>query len=191
MVHTARRILVRPQTISLALAVLFGLGLSGLRGAATSAQVKPADRLAVVLAYFAASNRGDVDAVVALFADNAVFIGARATGNCSQRAPCTDLAGVRQQVEGNVAIHACETIRSIQIAGAVVTVQREGRTDVTRANGVERVLATNVFVVPQDKIVFHAGILDVADPPTALNAAINAGTAPRGTPIPPPDSPCG
>lgn len=191
MMNFARRTLARPAAISLALTVLLVVGASALPGSTRPARAGQADRLAIVLAYFDAQNRGDVDAAVAQFADTAVFIGARTTGNCSQRAPCTDLAGIRQQQGGNAAIHACDTIRTIQIAGEVITVQREARTDTTRINGVERALATVILVIPRDKITFFVAIPDLADPQTALNAAINAGTAPAGTPIPTPNPPCG
>lgn len=137
----------------------------------------------MVSGFFNAWSRGDVDAALSAFADNAVFIGARATGPCSQQSPCTGLAGVRQQIEFGVGIHVCQTIRNVEVSGAVVLGQFETRTDIDRANGVERVLRSFIAQIPDDKITFFAAVNDLSDPQTA-------GTQAPRAPLPNPETPC-
>ena len=146
--------------------------------------------MSVVLRWMDAEQRGDLDTAAAQFADSAVFISNKVTGNCSQQTPCTDSAGIRQQTQGNIAEHICSTFLTLQVSGAVVTGKREIRSDSRRANGVERTLQSFMAVVPQDKITFFVGALDLADPQSVLNGAINAGTQPAGTPLPNPTTPC-
>jgi len=76
-------------------ATVLGFGLLGSSRQARPAQAQAVDRVAVVLRSFDAANQGDLDTALAQFADNAVFIGSRPTGNCSPQAPCTDLAGIQ------------------------------------------------------------------------------------------------
>jgi hypothetical protein len=175
----------------MALVAAFGLlgGSAGMRRA--DAQQPNPDRISVVRSFINALSNWDIDGQVAAFADNAVFIGARATGNCSQQTPCTDPASIRQQAQGNIAIHPCYIIRAIQVSGAVVTGQLEDQSDTTRMNGIPRVLQDFIALVPNNKITFFANMNDIGDPLTALNAQITAGTAqPNGPAIPTPAS-CG
>jgi len=62
-------------------------------------------------------------------------------------------------------------------------VRAELRTDGNRARGIERVLQTWLVQVPQDKITNLYEMNDLADPQTAAQAAIVAGTQAPGTPI--------
>jgi hypothetical protein len=182
--------MVRPLVIGAVLGTVLGSGMVAFPSP-EPARAQQDPRAAVVSEYYAASARGDVDAALAVFTDNAVFIGVRATGNCSTRAPCTDLAGIRQQLEGNIAGHVCQVIRNIEVSGAVVHGQLEVRADPNRANGVERTLQAFMAVVPQDKITFLAMVFDVADPQTATQVAVTAGTQPPpGPPLPTPPTPC-
>ncbi len=180
---------VRPLTIMLLLATLLGLGLS-FHGGTRPAQAQQANRVSVVLRWLDAEPLGDLNTAVAQFADNAVFIGPTPTGNCSEQTPCTDVAGISQQIQGNITTHNCTTLRNIQVAGAVVTGEREIQNDVIRAHGVQRILQSFIAVVPQDQMTFFAGVFDVADPQTALNVDINAGRQPAGTPLSAPTTPC-
>ena len=172
--------------------LLFG-ALLALASASSSFAVdeeQQGERLAVVSGYFDAQNRADVDESLSAFADNAVFIGVQATGGCSQQTPCADLAGIRRQVEGNVAIHLCQTIRSVEVSGAVVLGQLEARRDTSRANGVERELRSFIAQIPNDKITFFAVVSDTSDPQTAFALAANAGTQAPRAPLPNPERPC-
>ena len=157
---------------------------------AKAQQVAPSDRVAVLSALFSAVNTGDVDGAAALFASNAFFIGALQNGNCSRATPCTDSAGIHQQIASVVALHSCYVLRSVNVSGAVVTGQLETQNDTIRANGIDRVLQDFIALVPAGQITFWANLTDVADPRSALNIAITAGTQPAGTPIPNPATLC-
>jgi ketosteroid isomerase-like protein len=146
------------------------------------------ERLAVVTGLFDAWSRGDVDAALSAFADNAVFIGARETGTCSAQTPCTSLAPIRQTLEANAAIHLCQTIRTVEVSGTTVLGQFETRSDNDRANGVERLKRSFIAQVPHDQIIFFAVVNDLADPETAFTAAVAAGTQAPGAPLPNPET---
>jgi len=192
MARLATRAMVRILATSLVLALLVGsiLALHGKPAPATAQQVAPSDRAPVVAAFFSAVNNGDVEVAAALFAANAVFVSANPSGNCSQATPCTDSAGIHQQLTNAVSIHACNVPRSISVSGAVVTGQRENRDDNRRGIGIDHIAQGFIALVPAGQITFFAAPNDVADPHTALNAAIGAGTQPAGTPIPNPATPC-
>ena len=150
----------------------------------------PVDRAAVVAQYLAAISRGDVDAAIAMFADNAVFIGGRPTGNCSQQTPCATAAGIRQQLEGAVGVHVCQTLVEVQVVGAVVSGRIEVRADDLRVIGIERGVASFIALVPQDKITFFALVSDSADAQIARRDAILSGREAAGAPLPNPATPC-
>jgi ketosteroid isomerase-like protein len=190
MTNRAVKAFARPVMIVSLLGAGLGASMAGLAASPAPATAQQDPRAAVVSEYYAAAARGDVDAALALFADNAVFIGARTTGNCSTQAPCTDLAGIRQQLEGNIAGHVCQMVRHIEVSGAVVHGRLEVRADPVRATGVERALQGFMAVVPQDKITFLAMVQDVADPLTATVVAVNAGRQPPGPALPTPETPC-
>src|SRR5437667_364913 len=121
-------------------ATLIGVALVSMVGNAHPVAAQQDERLAVVSGYFDAIARGDVDGALSAFADNAVFMGARSQGPCWRQSPCTDLAGIRQYLELDVAGHACHMIRSVEVSGVVVLGHLEFRSDNARANGVERTL---------------------------------------------------
>jgi hypothetical protein len=156
-------------------------------------QASPSDRAAAIACYDTAVNNGDLDGAVACFASNAVFVGAgRGTQGCTQTAPCTDIAGIRQQIQDkNIGLHECFTLRSVTVSGAVVTGERYAQNDVTRKNGVDGDIEDFIALVPGSQITFFANLKNIGDPQTARDLAISAGTQPAGTPIPTPTTPCG
>ena len=174
---------MRRWTIGLLPAALIGVTLLSMVGTARPAAAQQSDRVAVVSRFFDAWSRGDADEALAAFADNAVFIAARVTGPCAGQTPCTDLAGIRAQIDFAIGLHICQTLRSIQVSGSIVTGQFETRTDVDRANGVERVKRSFMAQIPNDKITFFAVLNDLTDPQTA-------GTQRVGVPLPNPETPC-
>jgi hypothetical protein len=176
--------------IGLVRATCIGVALLSMGGNPYPAAAQEDERLEVVRGFFDAASRGDADVAMAAFADSAVFIGARPTGPCSPQTPCTDLAGIREQQEGAIANHICYTIRSVEVAGAIVLGQIEIRDDPRRAIGVERLLRSFIMQVPNDQISFYAALDDLADPQTAFAAAVTAGTQAPGTPLPNPATPC-
>jgi hypothetical protein len=185
----------RPLTISLVLGAILVLGLFGPSRntkPALAQQVAPSDRAAVLISSFTALNNGDGDGAVAFFASNAVFVGAaRSSGTCTQAALCTDLAGIRQQLQNNVvAAHACFTLRSLTVSGAVVTGQRQVQNDATRKNGIDGDVEDFIALIPGSQITFFANLKNIGDPQPARDLAISAGTQPAGTPISNPATPC-
>jgi ketosteroid isomerase-like protein len=179
--------------ISLVLALVAGsaLSLHGRTAPAMAQQIAPSDRSAVISEYFSAVNSGDVDRAAALFADDAIFIGSSLRGNCSQSVPCTDPAAIHEQITRYVTSHDCRVLRSVTVNGAVVTGQSELRSDNIRQNGVDHLREDFIALVPAGHIEFWANLIDLADPDTALNHAINLGIAqPVNPPIPNPATPC-
>src|SRR5438309_2191982 len=81
-----------------ALAVLLAQNLLTPSQAAAQAdqtQAAPSDKAAAIVGYDTAVNNGDLEGAMAMFATNAVFVGAgRGAGGCSQIAPCTDPTGI-------------------------------------------------------------------------------------------------
>lgn len=179
---------MRKWVIGLVPATLIGVALLNIVGNPHPAAAQQAERLAVMTGLFDAWSRGDVDEALSAFADNAVFIGARETGSCSAQTPCTDLAGIRQTLVGNAAIHLCQTIRNVEVSGTVVLGQFETRSDNDRANGVERLLRSFIAQIPNDKITFFAVVNDLSDPQTAFTAAVAAGTQAPRAPLPNPET---
>jgi ketosteroid isomerase-like protein len=178
--------MVRVTTTIIALAGVLTLGLqpvpsAPVPGGTQKADLRPA---AAVLAFFDALNRGDGAGAAATFADNGVFIGAAPRGLCSVQAPCFGPAKIREDMDVLFkAGHLCETVTSIQVNGSIVTGRVEGRNDGLRANGIERNVLSFMAQVLNDKIVLDVHRMDLADPETARNAAIAAGTQPKGVPI--------
>lgn len=167
-----------------------GLLLALVSGSATAQQVpaatQPVDlkRAAVVLSFFDALNRSDAAAAAGVFSDNAFYSGASPQGLCSSSAPCIGRNNIREAMDALLkAPHLCETVTSLQVAGSFVTGRIEIRNDPIRANGIERIITSFMTQVLQDKIVVFFNRADPADPETARNAAIGAGTQPKGTPI--------
>jgi hypothetical protein len=167
-------------------------GRDRFAGAQLAQQANQPDRAAVIAALDSAVNDGDLEGAMAQFASNAVFVGAsRGAGGCSQSAPCTDPAGIRQQIqERNIAIHECFTLRNVSVSGAVVTGERYAQSDVTRRNGVDGDVENFLAVIPNNQITFFANVKNLGDPETARDLAISAGTQPAGSPIPMPPTPC-
>jgi hypothetical protein len=148
-------------------------------------------RAAIVQQYFTALAAGDVDGALALFAPNAEFIGSRPTGNCSAHSPCTELAGIRQQLDANLALgHHCQVATSLEVVGSTVLGRTLLRNDAIRARGIERILQTFLAQVPEDQITALYLVQDLTDPQTVTDLAILAGTQAPAPPLPTPDPPC-
>lgn len=175
------------------LGTLFGLGFLALSrdpGPAT-AREEPADPASVLRAFANAYNRGDEVVAATLFTENAVWVRAAATGGCARQTPCIGLAEIRSRLQDGVATNNCYTILDTTVSGSVVTAHAESRNDDLRARGIERVRNVWMGWVPEDKLAALYIVNDTADPQTAANDAIRAGTQAPGAPIPNPATPCG
>lgn len=187
MVALTKWVQVRSLAIAVGLGALLSLVIP-LHSRTDPVQAQQSTRAAVIQRYFEVFSAGEVDASMALFTDDAVFVGARAGSNCSQQTPCTDTASHRQQVQSNVTQqHPCQTLTEVQVAGTIVSGRIETRADAYAAMGIERTVQSFIAVVPQDKITFLAILSDVADPQTATLA----GVQPPRTPLPGRATQCG
>ncbi len=178
--------MVRITTTIIALASVLILGLQPVSSAPAPVATQPADlrRAAVVLAFFDAINRSDAAAMAATFADNAFYVSAAPRGLCALEAPCYGLEKIREIIDQLAkAPHLCETVTSLQVTGSFVIGRVEIRNDLVRGNGIERIVTSLTAQVLQDKMVVFFNRPDLADPDTARNAAIVAGTQPKGAPI--------
>jgi hypothetical protein len=187
----ARRPSLAPLVLFVVLALVVGLTLALRVGSAPAKaqEVGPSDRAAVIGAFFGALNSGDAEGAAALFATSAVLIGSNPNGNCKQVAPCTDSAGIHQYATGAVSAHQCRVLRTISVAGAVVTGQFEQRGDAPRSLGIGQFVDDFIALVPAGQITFYAALDDPADPQTALLLA-STPAQPAGPPIPTPATPC-
>jgi hypothetical protein len=176
---------IRIALVVVTLAGMVTLGLPPVSSApAPATQTADLKRAAVVLAFFDALNRSDAASTASAFAEKGFMIGAAAQGLCSLVAPCYDQEKIRANMDALTKIpHLCETVTSLQVIGSFVIGRVEVRQDGLRANGIERIVQSFMAQVLQDKIVVYFGRNDVADPETARNLAIAAGTQPKGTPI--------
>src|SRR5207249_854444 len=146
---------------------LLVLGVGTLASSSAASQV---DRATVVQQWVDARNRGDVDGVLALQTEDAVWIG----GVCSAQSPC--LADrIRAVAETGAATHSRFSLNSLQVAGSIVTGRYEFRSDTICNAGVERVVGTMLLNIPQDKIALDVAIPDVTDAQSAMNVAVAAG----------------
>src|SRR5579871_1023459 len=142
---------------------LAGRGRAAARaGALARAQsVEPGDRAAVITGMFTALNNGDLDGAMTFFTDDAVFVGAaRLNGVCTQATPCTNSTDIRTQLQNAVLNgHSCFTLRSLTVAGAVVSGERQVVNDVSRRNGVAAGDVEDfIAVIPAGQVTFFAGV---------------------------------
>ncbi|HJP69593.1 MAG TPA: nuclear transport factor 2 family protein [Sphingomicrobium sp.] len=79
-----------------------------------------------------ARNRGDIDAMMSLFNEDAV----REDGSCNP--PCVGLAAVRRSFEKNIHEHFRANIISAEQADDTVTARSEISSDEFRARGIEK-----------------------------------------------------
>lgn len=131
--------------------------------AAAPAAVSPVDGPAVVARWIEALNTGDADAAMAFFIDAPIYEGGF---TCGTR-PCV----LRDQVQGELAALVADRIRITPTRphqhGNAATQWVEFSSDMTRAAGVERVVAAFTMGMRGDK--FAAGTMAIyrADEPSA------------------------
>ena len=156
-----------------------------VRGQIAAAIEEPADPVAVVEAFVAAMNSGDVDAAVALFAEDGVIDLPNKTF-----AGLTEIRGdLQETVDNGVNI----TIVSVEVSGSSVTTTQEIRNPQIEAFGIDRIIRIATFEVRDGKIVSLAQMPDTSDPDTLRfqQAQMAAGGGPPGGPpagAPPPPS---
>lgn len=110
-----------------------------------------------------ALNRGDVDGVMAGYADDAVFAIIECVGG-----PCVGREAIRNVFEFYVAEHLNITTRDLEVSGNTLTTTFEIRSDGVRAAGLERILGGFKVEVRDGRISEIRGLPpDFGDPDTA------------------------
>jgi len=145
-----------------------------------------ADPAAVFRQAVDARNRGDLEGVMAAFADDAV----RQDASCLP--PCVGAAAIRQSMQANIAAGHQATVLAAEAVGDTLTVRAEVRSDTFRAGGAERIVTIFRVELRGGKIVLWSSNLDESDAETAAftarRAALQAQAA-QAAPAPAPAAP--
>jgi ketosteroid isomerase-like protein len=105
------------------------------------------DSVAVFRQAIDARNRGDITAMMALFADDAV----REDGSCQP--PCVGQAAVKKSFQTNIDEHFHANVTSAQGAGDTVTAAAEITSDAFRAQGIDKRMTSYTVQLRGGKIV--------------------------------------
>jgi ketosteroid isomerase-like protein len=141
------------------------------------------DLVAIYQQSLDAQMRGDVDGVLSLLTDDAVFQG---TGRCNPL-PCIGKAAIADELAGRISNQDQLTRLDAHVVGNLAIVRVEVRANSVREAGIERLMTTSLVEFRGTKIAHFSNLLDLADPQTVqyLQARI-ASTAPEalkaGTP---------
>ena len=125
------------------LAVIFVATVASL----SSVGLAQSDPVAIFREAIDARNRGDIVAMMALFADDAV----REDGSCQP--PCVGLAPVRASFQKNIDEHFQAKLTSAEGAGDTVTARAEISSDAFRASGIEKRMTSYTVKLRDGKIV--------------------------------------
>jgi hypothetical protein len=118
-----------------------------------------------------ARNKGDISALMLLFADNAQQIGG---GLCAPPTPCLTLDAIRRQAENTAAAHQEIRTVGLLVSGNTLSAREEHRTDTTRAAGIDRQINIDTETIQGGKIIRKLNMQDVTDPQTVAFAALQA-----------------
>ena len=116
------------------------------------------DPVAVFRQAIDARNRGDLAAMMALFADDAV----RVDGSCQP--PCVGLAGLKQSFQKNIDEHFQAKVTSVQGTGDTVTATAEISSDAFRAQGIEKRMTSYTIELRGGKIARWSSPLPAKNP---------------------------
>ncbi|HZO30521.1 MAG TPA: nuclear transport factor 2 family protein [Chloroflexota bacterium] len=143
-----------------------------------AAQMSPME---VYQKYLDAYRRGDVAGIVALFSDDAVFVGG---GGC-RPTPCVGQAAIRAAYQNQFTGHYQLTLLDAQVDGETIRWRASVQNEATHAAGVARIITTGTTEVRDGKIVALRGLPDPSDPETATFVAWQARqAAPMPTQLP-------
>ena len=142
-----------------------------------------ADPAAVFRQAVDARNRGDLEGVMAAFADDAV----RQDTSCLP--PCVGAAAIRQSMQANIAAGHQATVLAVEARGDTLTVRAEVRSDTFRAGGAERIVTIFRVELRGGKIVLWSSSLDASDAETAAFTARRAALQAQAAQAPPAPAP--
>lgn len=123
--------------------------------------------------YHEAQNRGDLAAVMALFADDATFVAApRCLPSCTGKAP------IQKAIEQRILDYNQQHLVDVQTNRNVATSRTDWRSDPTRNAGVERRINIETAEERDGKIFRYTTRGDLSDPQTAkFQAFVDAAAA--------------
>lgn len=133
----------------------------------TSASLAQTAPLDVYQRYIEAYERGDVAAIVSLFADDGVFVGG---GGC-RPTPCVGKAAIQRAYESQLTGNYRLTVLDRQVAGDTISWRATLVNDATSAAGVARIVTTGTAEVRAGKIASLRGLPDPSDAETATFVA--------------------
>ena len=110
--------------------------------------------------------RGDVDAALALYADDAVLDGFPAC-KILFNTPCVGKAAIRKALELRVKHKVKSTAIASYPSGNVLTSRNEVQTKGTRKAGIDRIIRWDIMEVNGGKIVSVRSLFEFSDPLTA------------------------
>jgi ketosteroid isomerase-like protein len=162
MVERVLRSVAHPR-IALMLVVV-PLVMLSVAASIPSAKAEQVDRASLIQRSFDALNGQDVDALLGMYADDALFVGGPP---CRPATPCLGKTAFRKAFETVAASHASLKIVNLQMRGSVVTGRFEFRADAIRAKGVERIINVFLAEVPRNLITVWVAVPDLVDLDTA------------------------
>lgn len=122
------------------------------------------DPVAILKKHHAAMERGDVNAALALYADDAVIQGG---GLCRGLSPCVGKAAIRKYLEKRLRNKSRRnTVIADYSSGKVLTRRIEIQDKRTQKAGVDRIIAWSITGVKDGKILFRYRFREVSDPQT-------------------------
>lgn len=146
-----------------------------------SAQEDPAELLRQ---YVQRLNQGDVDGVVALFAEDAV-LEAMGEGGLCPGGECVGRAAIRRVIQTRVADRHHHTVGAVEVEVATATGRNEVRSGMVTAVGIERTIRLETVEVRDGQIVRYGMQLDLSDPETARLAELMRARRAGGSGQPP------
>ncbi len=120
------------------------------------------DPVAIVEKYRNALNRGDVDAVLAFFADDAIV---EASPLCTPT-PCVGKTAIRKRFKRMVKSKHKSHITGKYPSGNVVTIKVEHSSKRMRKAGMERIIIWAIYEIKGNKIVSYRSLHERSDPQT-------------------------
>ena len=139
------------------------IGISSLVVLGTAPVLAQTSPMEVYQRYLDAAARRDVETVVSLFAEDAIFVGG---GGC-RPTPCVGSSAIRTSFQNQVAGHYKITLLDARVEGDAVFWRASAENDLTRAAGVAQIRTAGTTVVRDGKITELRALPDPTDAETA------------------------
>ena len=142
--------------------IIFPVLLVSILAVSSTIALAQEDPVAILKKHHDAMARGDVDAALALYADDAAIQG----GEGCIRSACVGKAAIRKHLETRSKSRK-NTVIADYPSGNVLTRRIEQRSEQIRKAGVDRVIAWSITGVKNGKILFRRRFRETSDPQTA------------------------